>query len=530
MIKVIKKIDKEEFKDFIFKIDERDPELYKVLKDSTIGIFQFSGNTAENVGRKVNPENFNDLVAVNAFARPGTIDFLPQYLENKENDTSTYPEKVNEILKKSHNTIIFQEQVMSIFNKIGGFTLEETNYVRSLLKKLGKADKKPEDLKKWDAVIAKFEKGASDNGLSLLEAKKLADDMVAMSSYSFNLSHAVAYSFNGLMTMYLALYFKEYFYSAIVEYEMDKNRDTVPNILKQIKKSGFKIIPPSINSSKVKTYSKNNTIYIGLRNLKQIGDVPAQKIIENAPYNSFEDFLVKNINNSCINKRAISSLVEFGCFDTLEKLNRKQMVRAFETFWESKKIVKNKEEIQEKIKSGIPLEQLMQENESLLEYIENWRKKRDSFSENMFITVEQEYLKELELNSLGFNFFVSPFSEKEKATFLEGGRRGVMKTSFDEFTIKGVTWRIPVFISSVRIHTDKNKNEMAFVTVEDLDGQEASIPIFASFWKFVGDLISPNSVAIMSLYKNEKDQIMFGMNKWIDDGNKIKGFVMPVRR
>jgi DNA polymerase-3 subunit alpha len=146
MIKVIKKIDKEEFKDFIFKIDERDPELYKVLKDSTIGIFQFSGNTAENVGRKVNPENFNDLVAVNAFARPGTIDFLPQYLENKENDTSTYPEKVNEILKKSHNTIIFQEQVMSIFNKIGGFTLEETNYVRSLLKKLGKADKKPEDL------------------------------------------------------------------------------------------------------------------------------------------------------------------------------------------------------------------------------------------------------------------------------------------------------------------------------------------------------------------------------------------------
>jgi DNA polymerase-3 subunit alpha len=330
--------------------------------------------------------------------------------------------------------------------------------------------------------------------------------------------------------MYLALYFKEYFYSAIVEYEMDKNRDTVPNILKQIKKSGFKIIPPSINSSKVKTYSKNNTIYIGLRNLKQIGDVPAQKIIENAPYNSFEDFFVKNINNSCINKRAISSLVEFGCFDTLEKLNRKQMVRAFETFWESKKIVKNKEEIQEKIKSGIPLEQLMQENESLLEYIENWRKKRDSFSENMFITVEQEYLKELELNSLGFNFFVSPFSEKEKATFLEGGRRGVMKTSFDEFTIKGVTWRIPVFISSVRIHTDKNKNEMAFVTVEDLDGQEASIPIFASFWKFVGDLISPNSVAIMSLYKNEKDQIMFGMNKWIDDGNKIKGFVMPVRR
>lgn len=127
MIKVLRKANKEDLKDFLYSINTEDNNLYTILEKEPVGVFQFSGGTAKNVTRQVKPENFEDMVAINAFARPGTIDFLPQYLDNKRNNTAFYADKINDILKSTHGTVIFQEQAMSVFNKIGGFTLEETN-------------------------------------------------------------------------------------------------------------------------------------------------------------------------------------------------------------------------------------------------------------------------------------------------------------------------------------------------------------------------------------------------------------------
>lgn len=527
-IKVIKKVDKDYLMDFIYKIDLNDKELYPILEDSPIGIFQFSGGTAEGVSKRVKPKTFEDMVAVNGFARPGTIDFLPQYLENRETGTSHYPDKINELLKDTHGTIIFQEQAMSIFNVIGGLSLEETNNLRGLMKKLGKADQDPKDLKEWDKAISKFEMGAIENGLTSIEAKKIAEDMLLMSSYSFNLSHSVAYSYNALITVYLTHYFKKYFYSTIIEYTMDRFRDSMPETLKKIREQGFEISPPNINKSKEKTFVDGNTIFLGLRNIKQVGDEVANSISSNAPYDSFFDFLVRNLDNQKINKRAIGSLVKFGAFDKIEKeLNRKQMINAFLGFWDSKGSFSKA--LREEVRINKNLDKLIEENKEVARLYALWETSKNRWKQEEMLTVNMAFLKEMEAETLGFNYFISPFSDKEIEKFEEGRKKDLMKVSFKELNQENVSWRVPVFINKMRIIKDKNGNEMAFADIEDPTGDIVSIPIFASFWKYLKNKVFDKTICLMILYRNSNEQVMLGVNKYVTDENLISKFVTPIR-
>lgn len=187
-MRVLKKIEKNEFKRWLFyHINTNDKNIYKEANNpNKIGIFQITAGTGAFMVESIKPNDFDELNACSAFARPGTMDFVPQYIKNRENGKSPYPKIVADILSETHSIILYQEQVMAVFNKIGGFTLEETNTIRGLMKKLGKLEKKKEDLDAWDEVIKIFQNGAQEKGISKIEAKKIADDLLKMSSYSFN--------------------------------------------------------------------------------------------------------------------------------------------------------------------------------------------------------------------------------------------------------------------------------------------------------------------------------------------------------
>jgi hypothetical protein len=188
MIKIIQEVNKEDLKDFIYKIGLEDKNIYKEANNKDkIGIFQINGNTAERLCEEVQPENFDELVAVSAMARPGTLETAaPFYVDRKNGASSDYPDAVKEILKDTHETCIYQEQLMSISQKIGGFSLDEANELRGVMKKLAKADKKEEDLKEWDKIVKKFVKNAAALGIVEKDAKKIANDMAAFAGYSFN--------------------------------------------------------------------------------------------------------------------------------------------------------------------------------------------------------------------------------------------------------------------------------------------------------------------------------------------------------
>lgn len=127
MIKIIRKVDKKELLTHLYDLDVNDSNLYKELNSGNyLGIFQFNGKTAEDIVGVVHPDNFSEAVAVNSLSRPGASSFTEQYAYNKHNPShTTYPKAISQILEETYRVVLYQEQVMSVFNKIGGFTMEE---------------------------------------------------------------------------------------------------------------------------------------------------------------------------------------------------------------------------------------------------------------------------------------------------------------------------------------------------------------------------------------------------------------------
>ena len=146
MIKVLKEVSKQDLENWVYGIDIEDQNLYKELKNpNMIGIFQLSGKTAERLKDDIQPSNFEEANATNAMSRPGPIENAPAYVAQKHGAESKYPKLVTEVLHDTYGVPLYQEQIMAIFNKIGGFSLEDADEVRGLMKKLGKAEKKPEE-------------------------------------------------------------------------------------------------------------------------------------------------------------------------------------------------------------------------------------------------------------------------------------------------------------------------------------------------------------------------------------------------
>jgi hypothetical protein len=135
-MKIIKEVSKSELKDFLYEgMNIEDYNIYKEARDpDKIGIFQMNGGSASFMIEKIQPQNFDELNACNAFARPGTIDFADNYVENRDYKKSPYPRQVQEILSETNQIILYQEQVMKVFNEVGGFTLEETNCLSENMK------------------------------------------------------------------------------------------------------------------------------------------------------------------------------------------------------------------------------------------------------------------------------------------------------------------------------------------------------------------------------------------------------------
>jgi len=498
MIKIIKEVSKKELKEFLYNINLEDINLYnEINKENIFGIFQFDGSTANNLVKKIHPNDFEEMVAVNALSRPGTIDFANEYNKNKEIGTSNFPAIFNPILKSSHNVPIYQEQVMAIFNQIGGFSLEETNEVRSLMKKLGKADKSEKDLKRWDEIVNRFSNEADKKGLKVEEAKKITDILLRMSSYLFNRSHAVAYTYIAIMTLYLSYYFKSYFFSATLTYEAEK-QDNLKKRINDAKLFGFTILPPDINKSNIHFVPEGNmAIRFGLNEIKFVGIEAASKLIENKPYSSILEAYYKNIGNR-ITSRVFASLIKAGAFDDIISKERKKYSYIYDQFNERKKSIKVIEKLQ------VLWDTINKETESIVG-LETTNKD--------LIDYEKEYF--------GFPLFNSIFDDKIIQILIELNKRNLCELYLDELNEKQ-NIRIPLYIESFRIMNDKNGKEMAFLNGVDLSEKSIRIPIFQNYWKSVKDNFKGEGFYLIYLFRNiDKDnEIFFGAKKWLDDESK----------
>jgi len=289
------------------KIDLEDSNIYNMLSDGhTKGVFQCEATPYTNLLVKMGVHKFDELVASNALVRPGAMNTIgKEYIARKQGKSGIV--YTNNILKEftedTYGCILYQEQVMLACQRLGGMTMGEANKVRKIIGK-------KKDAKEFDQFKELFIRNAT-GPLGGAAAEKMWSDFEAHAGYSFNKSHAVAYSTVSFWTAWLKYYYPLEFIFALLKNEKDKDGRT--EYLIEAKRIGIPMRLPHINDSDIDFKIEGKGIRFGLSSIKFISDKIASRYIEGRPFKSYkevEEFTFTKGNG--VNSRALSSLNAVG--------------------------------------------------------------------------------------------------------------------------------------------------------------------------------------------------------------------------
>lgn len=304
----IKNILDEVGKDALKNIDLNDKAVLNLFcTGKTEGIFQFETSLMRNLIRKLKPSSFNDLVASLALGRPGALEEADEYIARKNGKKEiTYIHKdLEPILKDTYGIILYQEQIIAILGKIGGYSLAEADIIRRAI------SKKKESV--INAEKEKFINGAIGKGYDRSVATLIYDLIVKFASYGFNKAHSVAYARISYDMAYLKVKYPEYF---IIEMINNKDNEKFAKLVLFLKNKGIKLEKPDVNLSHNKFYISGKELIMPLWQIKGIPENLSEKIIGNRKdgYTDFFDFVCKNkkilnenILNTLINAEALRS-------------------------------------------------------------------------------------------------------------------------------------------------------------------------------------------------------------------------------
>ncbi|MCW0225655.1 DNA polymerase III subunit alpha [Campylobacter lari] len=315
----IKLVKKRYGKDVIWeKIDMNDPKVYKTIQSgNTLGIFQIESGGMQSLNARLKPERFEDLIAVLALYRPGPLDsgMVDDFIDIKHGrKAATYAfDDLKPILENTYGVIVYQEQVMQIVQKIGGFSLGGADNVRRAMGK-----KKREIL---DNLKAEYLEGAKKQGYDEKKADDLFELILKFAEYGFNKSHSAAYALITFQTAYLKTYYPSEFMAALLTSE-ESNVDKVAKYIEEMKRMNIKLLPPSVNKaqrefSATKLEDGSEAIIYGLGAIKSVGIPAIENIISIRKEEGFSDFddFISLIDPSKINKKTIENLAKSGAFD-----------------------------------------------------------------------------------------------------------------------------------------------------------------------------------------------------------------------
>ncbi len=320
-------------------IPEGDPETYKMLSDGkTNGVFQMesSGMTGVCVGLK--PQSIEDITAIIALYRPGPMDSIPKFIACKHDPSKVsyiIPE-LEPILSITYGCIVYQEQVIQIFQQLAGYTLGQADMLRRAMSK-----KKAKDVaKEREAFLhgdpARNIKGCVANGIDPAAAEKIYDEIFAFANYAFNKAHAVSYAVVAYQTAYFKCHFPREYMAALLTSVLD-NSDKVSGYIGECRECGIALLPPDINRSADRFTVEEGGIRFGLVAIKNIGRGFIQAVMREretgGDFTSLYDFCSR-MNGSEMNKRAVENLIRSGAFDSMGA-RRSQLIKVYESVMDS---------------------------------------------------------------------------------------------------------------------------------------------------------------------------------------------------
>lgn len=301
-----------------------DKKTYRMLtKGETAGIFQLESSGMKKLVRDLKPSVFEDLGALVALFRPGPLEsgMVSDFVERKHGRQKiTYAHPLLEpILKDTYGTIVYQEQIMQIFQTLAGYSLGGADMVRRMMGK-----KKLDEMAKQKDI---FIEGAGKNGMSSKAATELFEQIEKFAEYCFNRAHSAAYAFVAYQTAYLKSHYKVEYLSALLS-SVANDQDKTQAYIEESLKYGIKVLPPDINKSYSEFTPDENNIRFGLASIKQVGEIVVEAIIkereENGDFKSIYEFCTR-VDSKCSNKRVLEGLIKAGAFSNIET-SRKQLL------------------------------------------------------------------------------------------------------------------------------------------------------------------------------------------------------------
>ena len=290
------------------KIPLDDKKTLKVFYEvDTDGIFQFESPGMKRFLKKLKVNSFDDIVLALALYRPGPMDNIDNFIarrEGREKIDYIHPD-LEDILKPTYGIIVYQEQIMQIVRKLAGYSYGEADILRRAMSK-----------KKEDIILKerpKFIKGSIDNGYSEDIANKVYDLILKFANYGFNKSHSVAYAIIAYKMAFIKTYFLKYFICALLTNAI--GNDIKTNIyINRARRSGIKILCPSVYDSKLKYYTEGNSIRCPLSIIRNVGTAVANDIIHEREKGDFVDFcdFVLRMQGTGVNRKVLTNLIESG--------------------------------------------------------------------------------------------------------------------------------------------------------------------------------------------------------------------------
>ena len=287
----------------LLKLNMEDANVYKMLSEGyTKGVFQCEATPYTNLLVKMGVKNFAELAASNALVRPGAANTIGKdYIARKhgKQNIAYHHQVMKAFTAETYGCILYQEQVMQACTELGGMSMAEADKVRKIIGK-------KKDAREFDAYRDQFVKGAS-RFLSPNVAEELWTDFEAHAGYSFNKSHAVAYSTLSYWTAWLKYYYPIEFMYSLLKNEKDKDART--EYLIEAKRMGISIKLPHINDSDADFKIEGKGIRFGLTAIKYISDNIASKYMEQRPFNSYKELEEFTFTKgSGVNSRALQAL------------------------------------------------------------------------------------------------------------------------------------------------------------------------------------------------------------------------------
>ena len=447
----------------VHDIDYNDKEVFDMISSGhTEGVFQLESAGMKNFMKELKPHSMEDIIAGISLYRPGPMDFIPKYIEGKNNqDNIQYDcKELEPILAPTYGCIVYQEQVMQIVRDLGGYTLGRSDLVRRAMSKKKQAVMEKE---RANFVYGNEEEsvpGCVSRGIDEKTASGIYDTMMDFAKYAFNKSHAACYAVVAYQTAYLKYYYPVEFMAALMTSVIDNPKKVAEYIL-VCRNMGIEILPPDINEGESGFSVSGSSIRYALTAIKSVGRPVITAVVEErkerGPFLNLQDF-VNRITDKDVNKRAVESFIKAGALDGLGG-TRKQFMSVF-----SQVMDRTQKDRKNNMAGQLSLFDIVEEEEK----------------EGLALKLPDvgEYPKEMKLafekEVLGIYVSGHPLEEYEAAW-----RKKISNTTADfayDEEVQGVRVKdgakavIGGLIAGKTIKYTKDNKIMAFLTIEDLVG------------------------------------------------------------